>query len=420
MKRCVRIRFVSLATGILVLAGGLGLLAGCRGGGGAPGGRLRPGRTAAGRTPPKPMPPAVRAVWVARMHYRYADDVRTIIRNCAELGCNTVLWQVRGEGTAAYASTLEPWAREFDFRAPGFDPLAVAVAEAHRRGLRIEAWLNVLPGWKGSTPPPVRGQLWNAHPDWFLRDAAGQRQPLGDFYVILNPCLPEVRRHLAAVAAEIAGRYDVDGLHLDYVRYAWDGAPAAAQRYPRDRRTLALYRGETGRRPEDDPQAWTNWRANQLTRLVADIRAAVRAQRPGATLTAAVVRNPQAAAEQYFQDADLWLRSGLVDALYPMAYTDKLADFEADIGAYRQALDTPRQGPAAGGRIIPGLGIYKHATAAVLRAQLARCQDWGGDFAVFSYESLFPSHQDRQTGPSAAEQEKRRLRRGVLREFARG
>ena len=92
-------------------------------------------------------------VWVARFHYRYPDDVRTIIRNCADMGVNTVLWQVRGAGTVAYPSRLEPWLEEFGFTSPGFDPLALAVEEAHRRGLRIEAWVNILPGWRGPKPP---------------------------------------------------------------------------------------------------------------------------------------------------------------------------------------------------------------------------------------------------------------------------
>ena len=64
------------------------------------------------------MPDPVRAVWVARFHYRYPDDVRAIISNCARLGCNTVLWQVRGNGTVAYRSRIEPWSGEFNHRDP--------------------------------------------------------------------------------------------------------------------------------------------------------------------------------------------------------------------------------------------------------------------------------------------------------------
>src|SRR5690606_15258089 len=125
-----------------------------------------------------------------------------------------------------------------------------------------------------------------ARPDWFLRDAQGRRQPLGKFYVILNPARPDVRAYIASVAGEIADKYAVDGIHLDYVRYAWETTPEARELFPRDADTLQIYRQETGRSPDQDPRAWDQWRAEQLTRLVAQIREAVQRRRPGATLTA--------------------------------------------------------------------------------------------------------------------------------------
>jgi uncharacterized lipoprotein YddW (UPF0748 family) len=369
----------------------------------APGIGARPTRAA-----PLPMPRPVRAIWVARFHYRYPDDVRTIIQNCAAIGCNTVYWQVRGEGTVTYPSRIEPWSREFDYRDPGFDPLALAVAEAHRHGLRIEAWFNVLPGWKGPTPPPVAGQLYQAHPEWFLYDATGRRQPLNENYVIVNPCWPEVRRHIASVADEIVSRYDVDGIHLDYVRYAWDGSKNAKQSYPRDARTLALYRRETGLHPDDDPAAWHHWRANQLTRVVSEIRVVISRRRPGATLTAAVWRDPELGYRDYLQNSVAWLRTGLLDAAVPMAYTEQVSQLEADIGTYRRL--------ASSRRIIPGLGLYLHKSPEQTRDQLRRCLAWGGDFALFSYDSMFPTAGDRSFTPQArAEAQRQRLaRREVL------
>lgn len=362
------------------------------------------------RTGPLPLQTPIHAVWIARFHYRYPDDVRVIIRNCAAMGFNTVLWQVRGEGTVQYPSEIEPWSVDFNHRDPGFDPLALAIEEAHKFGLRIEAWVNVLPGWKGTDPPPQSGQLLNRHPEWFLTDAAGRRQPLGDFYIILNPTYPEVRAYIAGIVGEIAGRYDIDGVHLDYVRYAWDTTRNARNLYPRDTRTLALYKEATGKRPDDDPNAWDNWRAQQLTQLVVDIRAKVREQRPGASLTAAVKPNPNDALQGYFQSSVLWLRRGLLDAIYPMAYSTKLDRFTADIEAYRRAVPN--------GIIVPGIGAYLIKSEDPLRAQMNACLSWGGNLAIFSYDSLLPSHQDRtEKRPSPDEQRLRPLRRKVLAEF---
>jgi len=244
-----------------------------------------------------------------------------------------------------------------------------------------------------------------------MYDASGNRQPLNKDYVILNPCRPEVRQHIVRVADEIVSRYDVDGIHLDYVRYAWDGAPRAKQSYPRDAKTLALYRRETGQNPDDDLSAWDHWRANQLTRLVQEIRMTVNRRRPGATLTAAVWRDPQVGYRDYLQNSVAWLRAGLVDAVMPMAYSDKLDVFDAGIGEYRRL---------AGGRpVVPGVGLYVHSDTDQMRVQMSHCMSWGGQYALFSYESLFPTAGDRSTPPTArAEAQRARYaRREVLGEF---
>ena len=141
---------------------------------------------------------------------------------------------------------------------------------------------------------------------------------------------------------------------------------------------------------------WSTWRARQLTRLVGEIRQTLDRRRPGATLTAAVTRNPNSAYEQFFQNGVAWLRSGLVDALLPMIYTEKLSDFVGNVNAYRHLVGNRR--------VIPGVGIYKHNTQTAMRQQLAHCTDRGGDFALFSYDSLHVTHQDRNgNGPTSKE-----------------
>ncbi|MCH7870300.1 MAG: family 10 glycosylhydrolase [Planctomycetes bacterium] len=348
------------------------------------------------------LPRPVRAVWVARFHYRYADDIRTIMKNCRRLGFNTVLWQVRGNGTTAYPSSIEPWAKEFDHRDPGFDPLALAVSEAHKQGLRIEAWVNVLPGWRGPKPPPIRSQLYHARPEWFMYDAEGRRQPLDKFYAIINPCLPEVRRYLVSVFREIVTKYDVDGLHLDYVRYAWETTPRAKQIYPRDPATLALYRRDTGKHPDDDSRAWDRWRADRLTQLVASIREMLGRERPDASLTAAVTPDPALAYSRYHQSGADWLAAGLLDAVMPMTYVPELQRLERYVQAYKQA-----------GRVIPGLGVYK-LDHGQFREQLRRCEQWGGDLAAFSYTSFHATADNRGAPLGPHEQTLRADRRRAI------
>ncbi len=360
--------------------------------------------------PPGATPSPIRAVWVTRGDYRSADDVTRILENCRAAGFNTVIFQVRGNGTAFYKSSLEPWADELGGQDPGWDPLAHACREAHARNLRLQAWVNVMPAWRGKKPPAHPEQLYHKHPEWFWYDQHGNRQPLSDFYVSLNPCLPEVRAYLVSVFQEIVASYDIDGLHLDYIRFP-NEPPATPARsdidYPYDAATLALYREETGRAPADDQAAWNAWRTEQVTRLVTEIRDMVKRTKPQLPLTAAVGSVP-ANALKHFQDGKRWAEEGLVDAVYLMNYTDSTAEFEKRIG--------PWLTPPPRAAVVPGPWFGRHPgktpqeAAEVVRQQIEIARQLTGNFCLFSYAGLFET-RDREaaTQPTAREQ-----RRAVL------
>ena len=212
---------------------------------------------------------------------------------------------------------------------------------------------------------------------------------------------------------EIVSNYDVDGVHLDYVRYAWETTPNARNLYPRDPATLAIYRNQTGKHPDDDAKAWSTWRANQLTRLVGEIKQRVEQRRPGATLTAAVWSSPHVGYRDYFQNPIAWLRTGMVDAVMPMAYTESADKFAGYIDIYHNL--------APNHRVVPGIGAHKHETPEQLGRQMQLCRQWGGDFAIFSYDSIHATAGDRNkdgsTNIPTSKQQLRQMRMGVIRQF---
>lgn len=333
-----------------------------------------------------------RAVWVVRRTYSSPREIADLMEDIRQAGLNTVLFQVRGNATAWYRSDIEPFAYEYRDGDPGFDPLQVACEEAHLRGLSLHAWVNALPAWQDPArqgrPPEDPRQLYNARPEWFLYDQHGNREPIpADWYVSINPCLPEVREYLVSVFQEIVGNYPVDGLHLDYIRYPLDMAPRGAD-YPRDERTLALYRGATGRRPEDDAVAWTRWRTDQLTYLVRDIRRMMRRVRPEAQLTVAAAPDIGEAQRRYYQDAPAWLRHNLVDLVYVMNYTDDEELYRRRQESWRLSVGTL---PVA-----PGIGAYRHEDPGVTIEQLALAERWGHGFSLFSERSLFGPREARE------------------------
>ena len=280
----------------------------------------------------------IRAIWVTRFDYKTPEQVATVMRNVADAGFNTVLFQVRGDGVAEYASRVEPWSERWGHAHPGYDPLAVAVEEAHERGLALHAWVNVMPAWRGLDPPTHPDVPWNKHPEWRWYDRWGNCQPLNrGFYVGLNPCLPAVRRHLVSVVEELVGRYEVDGVHLDYIRFPNEHPvnDPTGMEYPRDPVTLELYRRASGGlAPDDNHAAWRAWRARCVTTLVRDMRRAMARIRPAAVLTAAVGPEMGKEGKPYkyrMQDHMSWRKLRLVDGFFPMNYSTSLRHFEENI-----------------------------------------------------------------------------------------
>lgn len=326
----------------------------------------------------------IRSIWVTRWDYRSASDIAKVMDNCQRAGFNTVLFQVRGNGTVLYPSRIEPWSEGYDWKSPGYDPLAVAITEAHRRGMQLHAWVNVIPGWRGKEPPSNPRQLFTARPDWFWHDAAGRREPMG-WYQNLNPCYPEVRQHLTAVMHEIVSRYAVDGLHMDYLRYpnewhAGYGEGGIVPDYPRDPRTLAMFRQATGRTPDQAPELWRKWRADQLTLLVQDIRNMVNRTRPGAWLSSAVKSQPEEGYHNHFQDSRRWVETGLLDAVYPMNYARDPATYNRSLSAW--------QGMSRKVPVVVGVMFDKRDERMVME-QVAQARRHTTHFAAFAYNSLY-------------------------------
>ncbi len=267
--------------------------------------RVPPGRAWAQPTSSSSPPPRLQiepgsptstmvGLWVTRWDFLTADEVRQVAVDAAALGVTDLFFQVRGQADAYYRSRLEPWGEELfrgkprEVTEPDFDPLAVAIEAAHRRGIRVHAWVNVMPLWKGTTPPRHWSHPLFTKPELRLRDReTGMPQPLDDHYIIVNPMKPEAHGHITAVVRDLVSRYAIDGLHLDYIRFI--GNREAAQRYL-----------------DAEPEAVRR----QITDLVRLIRAALHRERPGTPLTAAVWGDRQLGREKFMQDYTAWMRQG--------------------------------------------------------------------------------------------------------------
>lgn len=364
-------------------------------------------------------------LWVTRWDYRTKSDIETIVEDCAAMGITDIYWQVRGQGDAYYESELEPWGeeltrprgvkgqtpakiaprRELD---PGFDPLAFAIREAHLQGIRIHAWMNVMPLWRGNTPPIDTRHAFYTRPHWRLIDENGQAQPLGDGYVVVNPVLDDVQNHIVAVVGDVVTRYQVDGVHLDYIRFLTDEL-GKEKLYPGDSQSLSLYaRMEGGRATvgQINRTKYRAWIRSRITYLVDRIGKESLRGHPEVEYSAAVWRRPDLAKDQYLQDATQWVNDGMVDLVMPMIYTDKDTQFENDLESWYSAVDRKR--------VIPGIGTYKHSSGGQTLSQAALGHP--RRFALFAYSSIFESsNPDQDKKPDAIRE--RELKRDAITQF---
>ncbi|MCP4591492.1 MAG: family 10 glycosylhydrolase [bacterium] len=356
-----------------------------------------------------------RSIWITRYDYKTAEQVERIVDKCADAGFNALLFQVRGNGTAFYNSSFEPWADELGGSDPGFDPLELACRKAHERGMQLHAYVNVMPAWRGTKPPANPEQLYNKRPEWFWYDQYGNRQGLSSFYVSLNPCWPEVRTYIVDVFEEIVRDYDIDGLHLDYIRFP-DEPPATPRGtdidYPHDERTLAYFRDASGGTPQEHPEAWKQWRADQVSTLVADIHDMIQKTKPEVVLSAAVGSIRERALSHH-QDSYTWIEAGSIDAMLLMNYTNSPQTFRERIEPW---LETGYRVP-----IVPGLWFGKinkdrsvDQGAKSVNEQIKIARELTGNFCVFAYSSIFDSDDDQLTKQNKKEGAKREQRRKIV------
>lgn len=318
-----------------------------------------------------------RAVWVTRWDYRTPGDVQQIMANLAALKANLVLFQVRGNGTVFYPSKIEPWAEELGGADPGWNPLETAIREAHSHGLKLFAWLNVYPGWRGSQRPANPQQLFNRHPEWFLADEDGNPLPLNSHYVWLNPVLPAVQDYLFSVVRELAATPGLDGLHFDYFRFPGPGVSY-------DSTSTALFRRHYGISVWDSTALWDRFRREAVTAWLRRTYRSIKHRRPGLVFSAAVIGDYDNGPDIFFQESHRWLAEGIMDMVFLMTYTD-------DPALLRRWLK--RQKPFSYGRAVcPGLMVYSDTATVLTELRLVKSMRFPG-LALFAYSSLFPDHR---------------------------
>jgi len=271
--------------------------------------------------------PEARALWFTRFQYGKEKDIREKIQQAKQANFNIILFQVRGKADAFYFSSYEPWSDRFGGNYPGFDPLEVAIDEAHRNGIELHAYLNVFTMWSGPILPESPIHIYNTHRDWVAVNSSGiPMDPATSEYVFGSPGIPEYIDHLFTVFMEIVEKYDVDGIHLDRIRYP-------STNYSYDSTSVTRFKQETGlSSPYTDPFRWAQWQRDQVSNFVYKVYEGIMARKPWVKLSAAVWGNYYDGFTDKLQDPRVWLKNGKIDFIAPMIY-------ETDMGVYQSRLN---------------------------------------------------------------------------------
>lgn len=266
----------------------------------------------------------VRGVWLTTVHNldwpkckadthtgaeRQKRDLCNMLDKLKEAGINTVYLQVRGRGDLIYPSTIEPLSPTMasQGRSLVYDPLKYAVEECHRRGMRISAWIVTLPlGNSRYVNRLGQGAYASTH---------RQKCVLfnGEWY--MDPADTATDEHLIEICKEIVCRYDVDGIHLDYIRY-----PDKSERFPDG---LTYRKGSNG-------TSLPSWRQSNISRIVEAISQQIKLINPSIELSSAPLgkyrrlqkypRIGWTALESVYQDPVRWGAKRTMDAIVPMMY----------------------------------------------------------------------------------------------------
>jgi len=319
----------------------------------------------------------IRGIWI---HTYGPYDWDTVMKKIAAAGFNCVFVRVARGAGAVYPSQylpLEGWVAK-----AGGDEFKRALDAAHRNGLEFHAWKVCFNTNSAALTGPATKSFYEqmAAEDRLARDPAGKQT------TYLNPGDPRNEELEFNMMMELATKYNVDGIHLDYIRYTevpnYDFDYGAVSRREFEKATgkavinwpADVYSGPRKMEYED-------WERENINRLVRRVYGAVKKAKPQVQVSAAVWRRHRIYRAAIKQDWLRWVNEGWLDFVVPMDYTADHEDFRETVRA--QVANTAGKMPIAA-----GIGVYMQKTPEDLLKQIEIARQEGTDgYVLFSYKT---------------------------------
>jgi uncharacterized lipoprotein YddW (UPF0748 family) len=306
-------------------------------------------------------------------------DVAQIVSRAKTANANQIYAQVRRRGDAWYLDSLEPKPDGVPIE-PGFDPLQDLIVEAHANAIEVHAFVIIGAVWNREAPPPDPNHVFNRHgvasaDNWLTRTLLPNFSFDGhrfgaEFWIDLGH--PAAAAYTLDVLMRLVRGYNIDGLHLDRIRYpeltASGQTPTNGANIGYNAVSVARFQKRYGVTtvPSPGDPLWAQWRRDQVTNFVRRLYLNAIAVRPDLKVSAALIAfgsgpTTEAAwtsAEAYwrvYQDWRAWMEEGILDIGIPMVYKrDHVATEKTWFDQWLAWTRTHQYNRAA----IIGLGVY--------------------------------------------------------------
>ncbi len=300
---------------------------------------------------------SLKCLWVTRWDIKSKRSIDNIVKFAKNNGIDILFVQVFGNGRSFWST------RNYPMGVESFDPLRYIVKKSHDKGIEVDAWINMGYIWSYSTPPPSL-HIWNVLKDNRVEykgnsvdyDFMRSKNAEG-LYVSLST--ERVRNYYINMIKEILSNYNVDGIHLDYIRY-----PGKSFIYGKAERSEFYREYYIDIYSSGDKKLFNEYYNNILnkyvdfqregvTKLVKSIKKLT--DYYGKRLTCAVIADYKRAKNQLMQDWVLWVNNDYIDYAVPMAYTSNTKVFKRLVNDYLRLVDDDE-------KLIIGVGAYNQSS----------------------------------------------------------
>ncbi|NLN79380.1 MAG: family 10 glycosylhydrolase [Armatimonadetes bacterium] len=307
----------------------------------------------------------IRGIWIdAGAIPKTVPKIREMVHKYAHANFNLLIPETICRGYAIYPSTVI--ARDPRF-AGAADPLPIIISEAHKLGIEVHPWVWVFRA--GYTKD--KGAILAAHPAWAELDRDGEAlSPNGGYWI--SPANMQARDFLAELFAELICKYDVDGLHLDYIRYETEDKKPFG--YSPD--SISLFKKQYGIDPIDiepgspDQYYWNKFRERLVNTFMQRIYLQTKSLRPDVLVSAAVGSYPPDARLHLLQNWSNWAANGWLNYIAPMSYS-------SDDGHFGRLIMRQKEALAGDALLAEGIGMYVHKETSQTTAQIAKSREMG-------------------------------------------